>query len=85
VGDTVFEVRTSGFNDRSATAGPRYIQQAWLNGTPLDAAWLSARELHEGGELHLQVGPHPSKWATDNRPPSFPAPNNSARPPAQPA
>ena len=49
-----------------------YVQSARLNGEPLDRAYLSIDEVHQGGQLELTMGPAPSSWATDSRPPSFP-------------
>ena len=51
--------------------GPvQYVQSATFNGEPLDRTWLSARELHRGGQLEIALGPEPSDWGTTNRPPS---------------
>ncbi|MCB9479035.1 MAG: glycoside hydrolase family 92 protein [Deltaproteobacteria bacterium] len=42
----------------------RYIQSATLNGTVLNRAWLTHREIANGGELVFEMGPTPSKaWA----------------------
>lgn len=50
-----------------------YIQRAWLNGKEWHRSWLTHRQITEGGELHLQMGPMPNKqWgaAPEDRPPS---------------
>jgi putative alpha-1,2-mannosidase len=68
LGTNSFVVSTSGFTERHRGAGPQYIQQAWLDGEPLDRPMISGRQLHAGGELHLHLGPSPSKWGHDLRP-----------------
>lgn len=50
-----------------------YIQRAWLNGKEWRRSWLTHRQIVEGGELHLQMGPTPNKYwgaALEDRPPS---------------
>ena len=46
------------------------MQSVTFNGEPLDRSWLTARELHRGGTLEIALGPEPSGWGTDHRPPS---------------
>ncbi len=70
IGEESFTISTSGFVERGPTAAAQYIQQAWLDGDPLDRACISGRQLHAGGELHLHLGPSPSKWGHDLRPTS---------------
>jgi predicted alpha-1,2-mannosidase len=49
----------------------KYIQQAFLNGEPLQGPWLSHQDLVKGGELKLVMGPLPNKsWGT--RPEAIP-------------
>lgn len=49
-----------------------YIQKAWLNGKPLDRAWLNYSEIAAGGVLKFEMGPQPNKsWGTSELPPSF--------------
>ncbi|HVU35750.1 MAG TPA: glycoside hydrolase domain-containing protein [Opitutaceae bacterium] len=48
-----------------------YVQSATLNGRPLDRAYLSYAELSSGATLVLTMGPAPSAWGRDNRPPTF--------------
>jgi putative alpha-1,2-mannosidase len=38
-----------------------YIQNAWLNGKPLDKPWFTHTELLKGGVLTLQMGDRPNK------------------------
>ncbi len=76
IGDATFSIRTSGFADTTSaagglTGGARYVQQAWLDGLPLDVAAIPASRVHGGGELQLHLGPTPSKWGRDRRPPSL--------------
>ena len=46
------------------------MQSVTFNGATLERSWLTARELHLGGSLRFRLGPEPSAWATDERPPS---------------
>ena len=55
--------------------------EATFNGELLDRTWLTARELHRGGHLELQLGPKPSAWGTTTRPPSASQPD-AMHPPA---
>jgi predicted alpha-1,2-mannosidase len=48
-----------------------YVQSATLNGQPLDRAWLKHEEIAKGGRLVLRMGPTPSAWGKNNRPPSM--------------
>ena len=50
----------------------KYIQKAWLNGTPLDRAWIGHEEVVKGGILHFEMGDTPNKeWGAASPPPSF--------------
>jgi putative alpha-1,2-mannosidase len=84
VGDEEFVIETSGHRetpigtdgiDRDPPA--QYVQSATLNGKPLDATHLSAAAVHRGGRLHLQLGPEPSAWGRNIRPPSLSDPPDS--------
>ncbi len=47
-----------------------YIQSAFLDGKPLDRAWITHRELTAGGRLEFVMGPNPNKaWAVEAGPP----------------
>ncbi|MEM6823055.1 MAG: glycoside hydrolase domain-containing protein [Verrucomicrobiota bacterium] len=48
-----------------------YVQSAKLNGDEIDRAYLRLDEFEDGGELYLEMGPEPSKWATKLKPPSW--------------
>jgi len=48
-----------------------YVQKAWLNGNPLDRAYLKLSEFSAEATLTLEMGPKPSRWANESRPPSF--------------
>src|SRR5690606_21836611 len=48
----------------------RYVQQAWLNGEPLENSWFLASEVLQGGTLELVMGPEPNtKWGIAVLPP----------------
>ena len=67
-------ISTEGFTEPGPDTAAQYVQSVTFNGEPLDRSWLTARELHAGGTLHLRLGARPSSWATDTRPPSVSAP-----------
>lgn len=48
-----------------------YVQRAWLNGQELNRCYLKLREFKAEAELVLEMGPEPTDWATQTRPPSF--------------
>jgi predicted alpha-1,2-mannosidase len=62
-----FTIRAEGVSKKSP-----YVQAAWLNGEPLDRAWISHEEITAGGTLLFRMGPTPNRaWASDplNAPP----------------
>jgi putative alpha-1,2-mannosidase len=84
VGDEELVVESSGHRESrigadgiEETPAPQYVQSATFDGKPLDAAHLSAVEVHRGGRLHLELGPEPSEWARKVRPPSVSDPRPS--------
>jgi putative alpha-1,2-mannosidase len=79
-GDSEFVIETSGHREMPIGVDGiehdppvQYVQSATLNGEPLHATHLSASEIHRGGRLHLRLGPEPSAWGANHRPPSYPA------------
>lgn len=49
-----------------------YIQAAWLNGKPLNRAWIRHSEIVTGGTLEFVMGPAwNDRWGTDSLPPSL--------------
>lgn len=49
-----------------------YIQKAWLNGEPLNRAWITHLEVAQGGTLEFEMGQEPNyDFGTENLPPSF--------------
>ena len=72
-----FVIETSGHREMPVgadgieeTPPVQYVQSATFNGRAMDAAHLSAVDVHRGGVLHLELGPEPSTWGTHLRPPS---------------
>jgi putative alpha-1,2-mannosidase len=52
----------------NVSAQNKYIQSARLNGRELSEPWFTHRELMEGGELELQMGPRPDKsWGANTQ------------------
>jgi predicted alpha-1,2-mannosidase len=44
----------------------KYIQEAYLNGKPLNAPWFTHQDIINGGELKLVMGAYPNKnWGKD--------------------
>lgn len=55
-----FTVNAPGCSEKN-----KYIQEAFLNGKPLNTPWFSHTDLMNGGELKLVMGPLPNKsWGT---------------------
>ncbi|KHL15626.1 putative alpha-1,2-mannosidase [Mumia flava] len=69
------EIETTGFAEPGPDTPPQYVQEAYLDGRPLERTWLDGARLHRGGRLLIELGPEPSRWgqAPEHRPPSFPA------------
>jgi predicted alpha-1,2-mannosidase len=54
------------------TAENKYIQEAWLNGEPLEIPWFTHSDLMNGGTLKLRMGPYPNlTWGTMSDPVSL--------------
>ncbi len=52
-----------------------YVQQAYLNGEPLQHFWFSASALLKGGHLELEMGPEPNpNWGIGQLPPPVSSP-----------
>ncbi|MFW2512212.1 glycoside hydrolase domain-containing protein [Demequina sp. SO4-13] len=64
-------IDTSGFEEPTAGGPVLYVQSVSFNGAPLTTSWISGNALHEGGRLHISLGPEPSDWGRQGRPPSF--------------
>jgi predicted alpha-1,2-mannosidase len=56
---------------RNVSGANVYVQSATLDGRTLSRAWLKHEEVAAGGRLVLQMGPKPSGWGRDERPPSM--------------
>jgi predicted alpha-1,2-mannosidase len=56
---------------RAENNGPEnyYVQSATFNGRPLTQNWLYSKDILAGGELVLQMGPEPSDFWNNSRPP----------------
>jgi len=53
--------RTFTITAHHASRKNKYVQSARLNGKPLNRWWFPSRELLQGGELILEMGPQPNK------------------------
>ncbi len=56
---------------RGGSSDHIHVQKAWLNGRALERSYLKLSEFHAGSVLTLEMGPEPSGWGTESRPPSF--------------
>jgi hypothetical protein len=74
-------ISAPGFVEPVAGGPVQYVQRAIFNGELLNRTWLTARELHGGGHLELQLGQQPSAWGTATRPPSA-SQSDAIHPPA---
>jgi putative alpha-1,2-mannosidase len=81
LGGEELAIDTTGFLEPTAGGPVQYVQSVTFDGRPLARSWISARELHRGGRLQIDLGPEPSGWGTTSRPPSV---GSSARPPTSP-
>jgi len=73
-----FVVETTGHREApvgadgvETTPPVQFVQAATLNGRPLESTHLRAPAVHNGGVLHLELGPEPSPWGRSVRPPSL--------------
>ena len=62
----------SEFVIRADGASPRniYVQEASLNGRPLQTPEIRFRDIAAGGELHLKMGPKISRWGNGENVPA---------------
>ena len=67
-------ISTSGFVEPTPDGPAQYIRSVRLDGAPLERPWLTGAEMHRGGRLLIELGPAPSGWGVDVRPPSWPMP-----------
>jgi putative alpha-1,2-mannosidase len=70
LGGSTLSIETSGFVEPTASDAPQFVQSMRLDGLELDRSWVTGNELRDASTLHVELGPHPSAWATTSRPPS---------------
>ena len=58
-GGKTFTIVANGASDVN-----KYVLAARLNGKAIDRAWLTHKEIVDGGTLELDMGPAPGTWAT---------------------
>ncbi|MCB2412434.1 glycoside hydrolase family 92 protein [Demequina sp. TTPB684] len=66
-------ISTAGFAEPTPGGPVLYVQSATFNGQAVEA-FIDGGHVHAGGELHYVLGPTPSAWGTETRPPSHPHP-----------
>ena len=70
LGEGDLRIETTGFVEPHAGGPAQYVQSVALNGDRLDRTWLRGDEVHRGGRLLVELGPEPSDWGRNARPPS---------------
>jgi putative alpha-1,2-mannosidase len=63
-------ITTTGFEPVEAGGPVSYVQSIAVDGKTLERPWISGRELRHIRNLHIELGPQPSRWGTRIRPPS---------------
>ena len=61
---------TDGFVEPEPDGPAQYVQSVTFNGEPLERSWLTARELHRGGQLRSSARPRAVGLGHRDRPPS---------------
>lgn len=61
-----FQITAKNLSDKNI-----YVQSATLNGKPLEKSWFQHATIVNGGKLVLQMGDKPSKWGSQEMPPSL--------------
>lgn len=74
LGDDELQISTEGFVEPERGGPVQYVQEATLNGAPLERTWLTGAQVHAGGELVIRLGDDPDAWGARDRPPSRPEP-----------
>ncbi len=49
----------------------KYVSSASLNGKPWNQSWLRHADLIDGAEIVFDLGPEPTRWGSQNPPPSL--------------
>ncbi|MWB98247.1 glycoside hydrolase domain-containing protein [Agromyces seonyuensis] len=80
-GGATLRIDTTGFEEPVPGGGVQYIQSVFLNGERIDRSWLPGEELRRGGRLLVELGPEPSDWGREGRPPSASTSADSTPPP----
>jgi len=70
-------ITTTGFEPVEAGGPVSYVQSVAVNGKTLERPWISGRELRHIRNLHIELGPQPSGWGTQIRPPSTSDPRHA--------
>ncbi len=74
LGGDELTIDTHGFIEPRPGGPTQYVQSVRFNGHPLEESWLPARDLLRGGQLQITLGPTPSAWSREHRPPSVSKP-----------
>ena len=76
LGGRPLAITTTGFVEPRPNGPVQYVQSVSFDDQRWDRSWISARELHRGGTLRIELGPEPSSWGTRDRPPSVSPPGS---------
>ena len=79
LGGRLLAITTTGFVEPRPGGPVQYVRSVSFDAQPWDSSWISARDLHRGGTLRIDLGPEPSDWGTRSRPPSV-SPSGTGHP-----
>ena len=68
--DHELEIATTGFTEPEPDGPAQYVQRVLVDDVQLDATHLDTRRLRAIDRIVVELGPAPSDWGRDRRPPS---------------
>lgn len=71
LGDNTLVIDTVGFVEPAPDGPAQYVQSVTVDGRPLDRSWIQMFDLVRTSRITIEVGPEPSTWSTEHRPPSL--------------
>jgi putative alpha-1,2-mannosidase len=70
LGSNVLVIDTVGFTEPSPGGPVQYVQAVTVDGLPLDRSWMPLDDFLRSSRITVHLGPEPSTWSTQHRPPS---------------
>ncbi len=71
LGANTLVIDTVGFIEPTPGGAAQYVQAVAIDGRPLDRSWISMADLLQASKITVELGPEPSTWSTQHRPPSL--------------